>query len=78
MIKTRALDEIVDFIAKQSPDAVLAFKASKDTKDRVYDLVFKEKTNSLTEEERSELEYYKVLEHIMRLAKAKAYKMMHD
>jgi len=68
----------VDFIAKQSPDAVLAFKASKDTKDRVYDLVFKEKTNSLTEEERSELEYYKVLEHIMRLAKAKAYKMMHD
>jgi len=78
MIKTRAVDEIVDFIAKQSPDAVLAFKASKDTKDRVYDLVFKEKTNSLTEEERSELEYYKVLEHIMRLAKAKAYKMMHD
>jgi len=78
MIKTRALDEIVDFIAKQSPDAVLTFKASKGTKDRVYDLVFKEKTNSLTEEERSELEYYKVLEHIMRLAKAKAYKMMHD
>lgn len=78
MIKTSALDEIVDFIAKQSPDAVLAFNASKNTKDRVYDLVFKEKNSSLTKEEKAELEYYKVLEHIMRLAKAKAYKMIHD
>lgn len=77
MVQLRALDEIVDFIANQGPEKVLAFKASEDTKTRVYDLIEKEKTSTLTSEEKSELEYYKVLEHVMRLAKAKAYKLLH-
>ncbi|MEM9887409.1 MAG: hypothetical protein AAF849_16055 [Bacteroidota bacterium] len=77
MRQMQALDEIVDFIAVQSPEQVLAFKASTATKTRVYDLIDKQKTNSLTERERAELEYYNVLEHIMRLAKAKAYKIIH-
>lgn len=34
MIATSAIDEIVDFIAKQNPNQVLAFKASKATKNR--------------------------------------------
>jgi hypothetical protein len=76
MVKLRALDEIVDFIANQGPEKVLDFKASEDTKTRVYDLIEKEKTSTLTSEEKSELEYYKVLEHVMRLAKAKAFKLL--
>lgn len=78
MHQLQALDEIVDFIALQSPERVLAFKASSATKQRVYDLIDKQKNYSLTEREQSELEYYNVLEHIMRLAKAKAYKLLHS
>lgn len=78
MIELSALDEIVEFIAAQSPDKVIAFKASDATKSRVYDLVFKEKTSHLTEREKAELEYYKVLEHIMRLAKARAHKILYS
>lgn len=77
MLQMQALDEIVDFIAFQSPEKVLAFKASQATKDRVYNLLDKKNTSTLTEREQSELEYYNVLEHIMRLAKAKAYKLLH-
>ena len=77
MNELKALDEIVSFIALQSPEKVLVFKASEPTKTRVYDLVYKEKTDALTKKEKSELEYYKVLEHIMRLAKAKAYAILH-
>jgi hypothetical protein len=78
MIELKAIDEIVDFIAMQSPDKVIAFQASEATRTRVYDLVFKEKTSVLNEDEKAELEYYKVLEHIMRLAKAKAHKILHS
>jgi len=77
MKELQAINEIVNFIALQSPEKVLVFKASETTKTRVYDLVYKEKTSALTKREKTELEYYKVLEHIMRLAKAKAYSIMH-
>ena len=43
MQKTQALDEIVEFIAKEIPEKILTFKASEKTKDRVYDLLFKQK-----------------------------------
>ena len=43
MHQLQALDEIVDFIAFQSPERVLAFKASSATKQRVYDLINKQK-----------------------------------
>lgn len=78
MMQLQVFDEIVDFIVVQSPEKVLAFKASATTKKRVYDLIEKQKNNSLTEKEQSELEYFNVLEHIMRLAKAKAYKLLHS
>ena len=69
----RAYDEIVDFIAAGTTPASLAdFEASQSTKDRVADLIHKEKTTGLTPEESSELDHYLKLEHIMRLAKARA------
>ncbi len=47
-------------------------RASEEAKARVANLVAREKAGSLSAEERSELEHYLQLEHIMRLAKARA------
>jgi hypothetical protein len=69
----RAYDEIVDFIANgTTPQSVAEFEASQETKDHVADLIHKEKTIGLTPEETSELDLFCQLEHIMRLAKARA------
>ena len=69
----RAYEEIVEFIAAgTTPDAVARFEPSQQTKDYVADLIHKEKTSTLTPEESSELDHYMKLEHLMRLAKARA------
>ncbi len=70
---TRAYDEIVDFIAAgTSPTAVASFEASLETKQRVDDLIRREKTTGVSPEEAAELNDYLHLEHLMRLAKARA------
>ena len=70
---SRAHQEFVDFIASGStPSGVVDFAPSQETKDRVADLLHREKTSELTPEERSELAHYMEIEHIMRLAKARA------
>lgn len=76
MQKTQALDEIVEFIAKEIPEKVLSFKAPEKTKTRVFDLLFKQRNDELNEAESAELNHYLVLEHLMRLAKAKAYQLL--
>lgn len=69
----RAYDEIVDFIAAGStPEAVASFEVSQATKDLVADLIHKEKTVGLERAETAELDRFMMLEHIMRLAKARA------
>jgi hypothetical protein len=71
----RVYDEIVDFISSgTSPSAVASFVPSQQTKDRVAELIHREKTTGLSEEESSELDHYLHIEHIMRLAKARARK----
>jgi hypothetical protein len=70
----RAFDEIADFFASKAPADLIDFRPSKATSDRVEHLIFKEKTEGLTPEEKHELDTFTVLEHIMRLAKAKARK----
>ena len=73
----RAYNEIVDFIAAgTTPQAVAAFCASSETKDRVAELIHSEKTDGLSANERSELDHYLEIEHLMRLAKAKARKFV--
>jgi hypothetical protein len=72
---SRAYEEVIDFIAAgSSPSKVVAFRPSDVAKKRAADLVSREKNGALTPEETSELEYYLQLEHIMRLAKARARK----
>ncbi|MCO6045156.1 hypothetical protein NG895_14690 [Aeoliella sp. ICT_H6.2] len=69
----RAYDEIVEFIAAgTTPESVARFESSQATKDYVADLIHKEKTTGLTAEESSDLDHFMKVEHIMRLAKARA------
>ncbi len=69
----RVYDEIVEFIAAgTTPSSVACFEPSQQTKDCVADLIHKEKTDGLTAEESSELDHFMRLEHLMRLAKARA------
>jgi len=70
---SKAYEEVVDFIAQgSSPRAVVDFRPSEGARARVADLVAREKTADLTANEKAELEAYLRLEHIMRLAKARA------
>jgi hypothetical protein len=73
MPMTRAYEEIVDFIAAgTSPGDVAAYQPSTAAKARVADLIQQEKTTGLSADETAELEHYMQLEHVMRLAKARA------
>ena len=73
MTLTRAYNEIVDFIAAgSSPQSVSEFHPSDETKSRVLELLMQAKSETLTTDEASELEHYLQLEHLMRLAKARA------
>jgi hypothetical protein len=76
---TRAYEEIIDFIAAgTTPKRVIAFQPSEEVKARVADLIHREKTNGLSSEESSELNQYLQLEHLMRLAKARAHAHLAD
>lgn len=77
--EARAYDEIVDFIAGgSSPRSVIAFRPSEATRARVTELLSREKSDGLTPDEASELEHYLQLEHIMRLAKARAQRILSE
>lgn len=68
-----AYDEIINFIASgPSPSAIIAFRPSETTRQRVLDVLYNEKNAILSAEEKSELEHYLVLEHIFRMAKVRA------
>lgn len=73
MSTSRAYEEIIDFVAAgTSPSGVIGFHPSVDAKARVAVLVEREKTEGLSSEEQSELDHYTQLEHLMRMAKARA------
>jgi len=73
MSTNRAYEEVIDFLAAgTSPDNLVAFRPSEEARRRVSHLIEMEKSDSLTPEEKSELDHYLQLEHLMRLAKARA------
>lgn len=73
MIASPVYTEIIDFLAAgTTPDSIVAFRPSEQAKERVADLIYREKTSGLSLEETDELNHYMQLEHIMRLAKARA------
>jgi hypothetical protein len=65
--------EIIDFIAAgTTPDAVAQFHPSPEAQQRVADLIEREKADRLSPEEKAELDHFLELEHILRMAKARA------
>jgi hypothetical protein len=70
----KAYEEVVDFIASTNPAKVLVFKPSEEVKQRVSDLIEREKNDGLNQDETTELDYYMKIEHLMRMAKIKAHK----
>ena len=73
MKEIKAYEEIVDFIAAgTTPEDVISFRPSEAAQERVADLLAREKEGELSPAERSELDHYMQIEHLMRLAKARA------
>jgi hypothetical protein len=65
-------DELAFFLASLSPRRVITYKSSSKSQERVNTLIEKNKTDGLTTEENSEMERFMTVEHIVRLAEAKA------
>jgi hypothetical protein len=65
-------DEFAVFLANLSPRKILAYKSSTKAQERVKVLLEKNKMGELSEAENAEMERYMTIEHIVRLAKAKA------
>ena len=68
-----AYEEFVDFLAGgTTPQSVIDFRPSEAAKAKVAELIRHQKTSVLTADENAELNCYLQLEHILRLAKARA------
>ena len=68
-----AYQGIIDFIAAGTTSQnLIDFCPSEDAKERIADLINREKTTGLTSEETAELNHCLQLEHLMRLAKSRA------
>lgn len=74
--ETSVFNEISNFIAGMNPEKVINFKASDSSQNRLDSLLSKQKTESLSEDEKSELEHYLIINRIVGLAKARALKML--
>ena len=65
--------DVLEFLAGlPSPEQILAFRPSPLLRDRVSALLDKNRTTGLTANEEEEWQRYQYLEHLVRLAKAKA------
>ena len=72
MTASTVYDSVADFIAGMNPEKVLGLKADPEMQERLEELIEKERTSGLNEEEKEELDHYIVLERLIRLAKARA------
>jgi hypothetical protein len=69
-------DDFAEFIAGLSPEKIMAYHAPDRIQQRVEYLVQQKKDGLLTLAETQELDKYFVFEHIVRLAKARALKLL--
>lgn len=76
-IQSKAYSDVISFMIEgKSPEEIIAFKASDALNERVLELVNKQKNQTISKEENKELDQYMWLEHLMRLAKARAKKAL--
>ena len=65
--------DVIDFIAAGTTPEVLAdFRPPSETQKRLAALIEREKAGNLSPEEKVELDHFMELEHILRMAKARA------
>lgn len=67
---------MAEFIARRGPREVSEFKPSEEVRNRVAELLGREKAGGLSAEERRELDHYENLELLMNLAKARARQLL--
>ncbi len=69
----RFFDEIIDFLTSTpTPAEVMAYQPSATLQKRAEELLEKSKAGELAEPDQKELEYFMVIEHLMRMAKIRA------
>jgi hypothetical protein len=72
-VASPAYFEIVEFIAAgTTPESVVSFRPSPEAQLRLAELIEREKDGGLSLEEKAEVDHFMELEHILRMAKAKA------
>jgi hypothetical protein len=77
LLKTQAATEIARFLAHHpTPEQIVAFHPSPEVAERAYELIRAERDDALTEEERSELESYLMIEYLMELVKLEAHQQL--
>lgn len=75
--ETLNTEEIIEVLASQpTPEQILAIKTKDTLQIRVSDLLARSKAGTLNAKEEAELERYLTIEHLVRLAKAHAYKQL--
>ncbi len=75
--QSNSYDDLIDFIISgKSPEEIIAFRPSEESEARVHFLIVQEKNAKLSKNEKAELDHYLFLEHIIRLAKARARKVL--
>ncbi len=68
------LAEVIEFLASlPTPEAIIALRPSETLQNQISTLLEKNRTVGLTSTEEQLLEGYEYLEHIVRIAKAKAF-----
>lgn len=78
-LKFSGAADVLEFLAGlPSPEEVLALRPSGVLQERISELLEKNRTLGLSEEEETEWEQFQYLEHLVRLAKAKAYLRLNE
>ena len=72
MVTQSVYNEVAEFMASMNPAKVIAFKPSPENQTRFDFLLDKQKDTGLSNDEKSEIEHYLILNHIIGLAKAQA------
>jgi Fe2+ transport system protein B len=73
-LEFEGISEILEFLASlPTPEEIIALRPSESFQARISALLEKNRTEGLTPDEEQEWEQYEYLEHLVRLAKAKAH-----
>ena len=72
----QAYEEVAEFIARRGPREVADFRPSAESRERVVELLGREKAGGISAEERRELDHYEDLELLMNLARAHARQLL--